>query len=206
MSEPKNVQDLKKEMERQTREKEQKQEQSEWRRLQNLCALRGRAQRAMETLTDSLQEIRQLSKHPERDFAKIFQKEERYVGMVNACHEAYRKSYESKARLIDQQNALFLRNAAWSAGLDPKEKDLFNAGKRAVLVNKIRRQGKREGQDYLKRPAQEAFKQKHRKKDLWLATCPECQLKQLPNIRIDPCPKCGFKGPVFPDYYYDPDA
>lgn len=167
--------------------------------------LRERAKKAMDDLTAVLEIIWKVSKkHPERDFAKIFEDEERYVGMVNACHEAYRKSYESKARLIDQQNALFLRNAAWSAGLAPKEKDLFNAGKRAALVEELKRLGERDGIDYLKKPAQEAYHQKHRKEDLWLVTCPDCQFKQLPNIRIDPCPKCGFKGPVFPDYYYDP--
>jgi hypothetical protein len=169
--------------------------------------LRERAKNIMDDLITVLEIIGKVSKHPERDFAKIFQNEDRYVGMVNACHEAYRKSYESKVRLADENNWTFLIRASWEAGLSKySEKDMFDAGKREALVDTLKRLGKRDGKDYLKRGGQDAFMQKDREKSLWLATCPNCRLEQLPNTSIDPCPKCGFKGPVFPNHEYFPRA
>lgn len=105
---------------------------AEWRRRQTLCTLRPRAQKAIETLTESLEEIRKVSKHPERDYARIFKDDTCYLAMVTVCCSA-----RTQGLKWDLTRG-YLQNALISAGLGYYSKrKLSDENVRAEAIEKL---------------------------------------------------------------------
>ena len=166
--------------------------------------LRKRAQKAMEDLILILEMIKNpevSENHPEHDYAKIFQKDKLFFKMLDVCNEAYKISYKSKEKLANEENWRFLREAALRAGIFVSEKEMFKPDQRLALAKKLERKGKRTGIDYMEQLNRELWMEQFKPKNRWTVSCPRCSLEQFPTVSIDPCPKCGFEGPVMPDLY-----
>ena len=170
--------------------------------------IRGRAVHAMEDLIFILKNIKNVSKKPERDFAKIFNNDKQFISLIETLHWAYDESYKAPVKLAAEESWQILETALLTAGLGFKSnKALYNADYRLEMVRRLRRKEKVDGKQYFERihrlilANKGAFAQK--KEEISnRVVCPRCGLEQSPVDYIF-CPgeKCGFQGPVLRNLY-----
>lgn len=99
--------------------------------------LRERAKKIMAKLTVTLESIQKISKHPERDFARIFQDEKVYFRMIEACNSAYEKGCESIMGLFNPANLEAIQFECWAAGLRPSAKQLSDRHFRNRILKEL---------------------------------------------------------------------
>lgn len=159
----------------------------------------------MKDLAFILKHIENISKRPERDFAKIFEDEKQYYTLIGTLHWAFRESYKAAEKLAAEESWNFLRIVATDAGLGiPSEKKMFDREYRLDLMHRLFRKEKADGKPYREQLRLQILREKMSKRLVEdrqkLVTCPKCGLKQEP-IKSVTCPKCGHKGPVIGNLY-----
>jgi len=172
---------------------------------------RKRAKQAMKDLVDNLERIQEISRHPEREFARIFSDEDLYFGMIKICHSAYEKSYESNLKLFDPKNLKAIQFECWAAGLFPSAKQLSDRHFRETILRKLAAREVEPGYSYLQRLRNRILDQSLKDQMLPLqkarrehVACPKCGLEQAPVENYVMCQKCGFQGAIIGNLYIGP--
>ncbi|MCJ7423545.1 hypothetical protein MUP01_04665 [Candidatus Bathyarchaeota archaeon] len=75
------------------------------------------AQRAMKDLVLIMNYLPNVSKHPERDYARIFADGELFLTMMDVCDRAYHRTFKASLKLRTKENLDILQDALINAGL-----------------------------------------------------------------------------------------
>ena len=162
----------------------------------------------MESLTEEIEKIRQISSSPKRDFALIFKDESVYTKMLGTLQTAYMDSFKSNM-LFTIENKDAIQIACQVIGLKyPSDKQLSDRHYRARIQRRLEREKRPDGISQFEWFRQMLLNQKldkvygkhaveERKKSV---TCPQCHLEQKPVENYVIC-ECGFQGPVIGNLY-----
>jgi len=102
--------------------------------------LRKRAQEAMEELTLILNKLGENADHPEREYALIFEDEERYFDMLQACHRAYEESYKTPLKLFNPRDLSIIQMACLVNDIPtPSKKQLSERHYRNEILKQLKK-------------------------------------------------------------------
>jgi hypothetical protein len=104
---PKTNKDLAIELGYKLKKKSSKNNLDEWKRRQKLCYLRRKAKKVIGSLPMIIEDIRRFSKHPERDFVRIFGDGVLYSKMITVCGQARSEALKQYLSIDCLQDALF---------------------------------------------------------------------------------------------------
>lgn len=148
--------------------------------------IRHRAQQAMEDLTFILDSLKEpgVSKHRERDYALIFQDEDLYFRMIQACHNAYDESYKSKLKLYVPEHMSIIWKICLEAGIKvpPMEKMFSNRNIKDRILSQLEKKKTEDCQSYLERAQQRILLWKDQEK----AAKPCSLILSLNKLAYDP--------------------
>ena len=120
--------------------------------------LRNKAKKSMKTLTGALKEIKteRLKTGKEtlvpKDYALIFEDEDVYFNMLNACNSAYNESYKSGLKLFSPENIDSIQMATISSGIKiPSKRQLSDIRFRNKVLAELRNKKTSSGESYLEK-------------------------------------------------------
>lgn len=114
-----------------------------------LYEIRKRAQENMQELTDIISGIRNVSKHPEREYARIFKDEKVYHEMRAVLYQAYFESYRSTLKLYLPENLDAITIACARAGIPlQSKKQLADRHIREKVLNRLKQEKRDDGMSW----------------------------------------------------------
>lgn len=103
----------------------------------------------MDDLVFILQRIKNVSEHPEREYALIFKDETRYFSMIAACHHAYDESYKSHLKLFNPEHIPIIQDICLEAGIKmPSAQQLSQPHIRDKLLAELKKTKTKDGESF----------------------------------------------------------